>query len=45
MRLEGVGYDVGRVLGMNWRRPMFDPDAAQDTYHDFAVPFNGRSRG
>jgi hypothetical protein len=44
MRLEGVSYDVGRVLGMNWR-PMFDPDAAQQTYGDFAVPFNGRSRG
>jgi hypothetical protein len=44
MRLEGVSYDVGRVLGMNWR-PMFDPDATQGTYQDFAVPFTGRSRG
>jgi hypothetical protein len=25
MRLKGVSYDVGRVLGMNWR-PVFDPD-------------------
>jgi hypothetical protein len=37
-------YDAGRVLGMNWR-PVFDPDFGQDTYQDFAVPFNGRSRG
>jgi len=27
MRLKGVSYDVGRVLGMNWR-PVFDPDVA-----------------
>lgn len=25
MKLEGITYDVGRVLGMNWR-PVFDPD-------------------
>jgi hypothetical protein len=24
MRLKGVSYDAGRVLGMNWR-PVFDP--------------------
>jgi hypothetical protein len=34
---------VGRVLGMNWR-PVFDPDVVQET-SDFAVPFNGQSRG
>ena len=44
MRLKGVGYDVGRVFAMNWR-PVFDPDVALETYSDFAVPFNGRSRG
>jgi hypothetical protein len=44
MRLEGVSYDVGRVLGMNWR-PVLDRDVAQETYSDFAVPFNGQSRG
>ena len=44
MRLKGISYDVGGVLGMNWH-PVFDPDVAQETYGDFAVPFNGRSRG
>ena len=44
IRLKGISYDVGRVLGMNWR-PVFNPDVAQDTYQDFAVPFNGQSRG
>jgi hypothetical protein len=44
MRLKGISYDVGRVLGMNWR-PVFNPDVAQETYSDFAVPFNGRARG
>ena len=44
MRLKGVSYEAGRVLGMNWR-PVFDPDVAQETYSDFAVPFNGQSRG
>ncbi len=28
MRLKGVSYDVGRVLGTNWR-PVFDPDVAE----------------
>jgi hypothetical protein len=44
MRLKRVSHDVGRVLGMNWR-PVVDPDVAQETYSDFAVPFNGQSRG
>jgi hypothetical protein len=44
MRLKGVSCDVGRVLGMNWR-PVFDPDVAQQTNSDFAVPFNGQSHG
>ena len=43
MRLKGISYDVGWVLGMN-RRPMFDADVAQETSSDFAVPFNGESR-
>ena len=30
MRLNGISYDVGRVLGMNWR-PVFNPDVAQET--------------
>ena len=41
MRLKGISYDVGRVLGMN-RRPVFDPDVAQETCSNFALPFNGR---
>jgi hypothetical protein len=41
MRLEGASYDVGRVLGLNWR-PVFDLDTAQETCQDFAVPFDGR---
>ena len=44
MRLKGSSYDVGRVLGMNGR-PVFDPDVARETCSDFAVPFNGQSRG
>ena len=44
MSLKDVSSDVGRVLGMYWR-PVFDPDVAQETYSDFAVPFNGQSRG
>ena len=44
MRLKGSSYDVGRVLGMNGR-PVFDPDVAQETNSDCAVPFNGQSHG
>ena len=44
MRRTGISYDVGRVLAMNWR-PVFDADVSQKTHSDFAVPFNGRSRG
>jgi hypothetical protein len=44
MRLKGVSYDVGRVLGMNWR-PVSDLDVAQETCSDVAVRFNGQSRG
>jgi hypothetical protein len=44
MRLKGVSYDVGWVLGMNWR-PVFNPDVARETSSGFALPFNGRSRG
>jgi hypothetical protein len=44
MRLKRISYDVGRVLGMNWR-PVFDPEVAQETYGVFSVPFYGRSRG
>ena len=44
MTLTGASYDVGRVLGMNWRE-VFDPDVAPETYSDFAVPFSGQSRG
>lgn len=43
MTPKGASYDVGRVLRMNWR-PVFDPDVAQETYSDFAVPVNGQSR-
>ena len=43
MRLKGVSYDTGRVLGMNWR-PVFDPDVAREAYRGFAVPFCCRSR-
>jgi hypothetical protein len=44
MRLKGISYDVGRMLGMNWR-PAFDPDVAQETYSDVALPFDGQARG
>ena len=44
MRLKGISYDVGGVLGMNWH-PVFDPDVAQETDSDVTVPFNGQSRG
>ena len=44
MRRKGVSYDVGCVAGMSWR-PLPDPDITQETYSDFAVPFNGQSRG
>ena len=43
-RRKRVSYDVGRVLGMNWR-PVFDPDVAREADQDFAVTFTGRSRG
>ena len=44
MRLNCVSYDAGSALRMTWC-PVFDPDVAQETYGDFAVPFNGRSHG
>ncbi|HTU87273.1 MAG TPA: hypothetical protein VMF57_16960 [Solirubrobacteraceae bacterium] len=44
MRPRVVSNEVGGVPGMNWR-PASDPDVAHKTYQDFAVPFNGRSRG
>jgi hypothetical protein len=43
MTLNAVSYDVGRVLGMNWR-PVFDPDVAHEVDRGYAVPFNCRSR-
>jgi hypothetical protein len=43
MRLNGMSYDAGRVLGNG--RPVFDPDVAQETNSDCAVPFNGQSHG
>jgi hypothetical protein len=44
MRLKGINYDVGRVLGVN-RRAVFHSDVTQGTYSHLAVPFNGQSRG
>ena len=28
MKIKGISYDVGRVMGMNWR-PLFEPEIIQ----------------
>lgn len=51
MKRRGVSYDVGRVLGINWR-PTFDPDVVRgeltvihDDLHCNAVRICGRDLG